>query len=285
MCLLTFFIAFLHLVRSWGVSLAHFSAFGRAKSQTMNERNKELSSLCYLVSAKSTHNPLASSTSLVERTKKQRHDQAQTSDGSHYKEAVFLCIPVALYCHRFHCQRITASDVTVDVLDAPMFNHRVLPLPPLLTSTTLPSPLTASPTTRLPSVNMPSHGLGSTEVVSTRRASLRSSSPKRNHYPTRYEKASSEASKESALVLHPSTSASHKRSVSEDSVEEVQRTVDSAYPSLASTGISTSEICLCQPDPKVPRPRNGKLPPYPYANLYRSSFAIPDNVLQCSILN
>lgn len=137
-----------------------------------------------------------------------------------------------------------------------MFNHRVLPLPPLLTPNPLLNPLAASSNTLLPSVDMASDSLGSTEVVGTRRASLRSSSPKRNHYPTTSEKASSGAQKDSALVLH-SVSTAHKRSASQDSVEDVPRT-DSGYPSLATSGILTSQVCLCQPDPKVPRPRNGK---------------------------
>lgn len=30
-------------------------------------------------------------------------------------------------------------------------------------------------------------------------------------------------------------------------------------PALLQGESPTSEVCLCQPDPKVPRPRNGKL--------------------------
>lgn len=90
------FYRILALIRRRDVSLGQFSVCGRAKSQTMNEQNKELFWLCNLVSAKSTHNPLASSTSFVERTKKQRHDEAQTSNGLYYKEPLFLCIPFSL---------------------------------------------------------------------------------------------------------------------------------------------------------------------------------------------
>ena len=242
----------------------------------MNEQDKELFCLRNLVSAKSTHNPLASSTSFVERTKKQRHDPAQTSDGSCYKEALFLCIPLLYQICTFTVFTVKASlasDVTVAVLRVPMFNHRVLPLPPL------PSPLAATSNTLLPGVNMASDSLGSTKVVGTRRLSLRSSSPKSNHYPTTSEKTSPDL----GLVLHPPVSIANKRTASQDSVEEVPRT-DSGYPSFSTSGILTSQVCLCQPDPKVPRPRNGKYQPV----LYSASvdpLLYPDKSLSSSNLN
>ena len=53
-----------------------------------------------------------------------------------------------------------------------------------------------------------------------------------------------------------------KRSISQLSTITTRRSSDH-LPSISATGIpsrsttSASDVCLCQPDPKVPRPRNG----------------------------
>jgi len=46
-----------------------------------------------------------------------------------------------------------------------------------------------------------------------------------------------------------------------DIVEEEDKEIDihEAAHTRASSGDSTAHVCICQPDPKIPRPRNGKL--------------------------
>jgi HMG box factor len=60
----------------------------------------------------------------------------------------------------------------------------------------------------------------------------------------------------------PPSRPSRKRSV--DVVEEEDREVDrhevTPVHTRASSGDSTAHVCICQPDPKIPRPRNGKSP-------------------------
>lgn len=48
-----------------------------------------------------------------------------------------------------------------------------------------------------------------------------------------------------------------KRAASQMAVEESPRSASPASPST-NTAEPTTQFCLCQPDPKIPRPRNGK---------------------------
>ena len=58
----------------------------------------------------------------------------------------------------------------------------------------------------------------------------------------------------------PPSRPTKKRSV--NVVEEEDREIDSHEVTLihsrASSGYSTAQVCICQPEPKIPRPRNGK---------------------------
>ena len=58
----------------------------------------------------------------------------------------------------------------------------------------------------------------------------------------------------------PPSRPTRKRSV--NVVEEEDREIDShevtPIHTRASSGDSTAHVCICQPDPKIPRPRNGK---------------------------
>ena len=60
-----------------------------------------------------------------------------------------------------------------------------------------------------------------------------------------------------------SVSSARKRSSSQVSAEDLQHSGRN-FPSLSTSGgvsrsrVSPKDICLCQADPKVPRPRNGK---------------------------
>ena len=150
-----------------------------------------------------------------------------------------------------------------------MFTHRVLPLPPQLYIAAEPISQPACRDNPLQNGNMSRHDFrGSTEtMMNTRKASPRSSSPSRNHFSTVSERGSSPDYQNAALVLRSSSRSTRKRTSSQDSAEETQLS-DRAVPSLSPTSTLTelegppSQVCLCQPDPKVPRPRNGRLPPF-----------------------
>ena len=156
-----------------------------------------------------------------------------------------------------------------------MFTHRVLPLPSSLTTVTTPPDAQADrQDTLLRNSIILAHNSkmasvayrDSTDIVNTRRASLRSSSPRRNRLPNSLAKESVDAYQtNSALLVGPSDHLTRKRVSSQDLIEEIQRSehnLSSVSPSsnFASTPESASQVCLCQPDPKVPRPRNGKSP-------------------------
>jgi hypothetical protein len=71
----------------------------------------------------------------------------------------------------------------------------------------------------------------------------------------------------------PPSRPTRKRSV--NVVEEEDREIDShevtSIHTRASSGDSTAHVCICQPDPKIPRPRNGKsLHPARSSNLLTS---------------
>jgi len=68
----------------------------------------------------------------------------------------------------------------------------------------------------------------------------------------------------------PPSRPTRKRGV--DIVEEEDKEIDNhdttPVHTRASSGDSTAHVCICQPDPKIPRPRNGK-----FANTHRSIVA------------
>ena len=156
-----------------------------------------------------------------------------------------------------------------------MFTHRVLPLPsPLTTITTSldvqadrQDTLSRNSVSLAHNNNMTSIAYrGPTDIINTRRASLRSSSPRRNRLPNSPQQASVDAHHaNSTLIVAPSDRLTRKPTPSPDSIEEIPRSdhsLSSISPSstLARSSQSASQVCLCQPDPKIPRPRNGKCP-------------------------
>ena len=190
----------------------------------------------------------------------------QTCSGSTYKEALFLYIPFSLsnpYWHHIG----TSSCFRRQCVSYSMFTHRVLPLPPQLYVAAASIPQSNSQDNPLQNGNMSSHVLrNSTEtMINARKASLRSSSPSRNHFLTTSERNSSPHHQNSALVLRSASGSRRKRTSSQGSVEEIQRSDRAIRPisptsTLTEIDGSPSQVCLCQPDPKVPRPRNGRLP-------------------------
>ncbi|MCJ1472092.1 hypothetical protein MMC13_000739 [Lambiella insularis] len=150
-----------------------------------------------------------------------------------------------------------------------MFKHRVLPLPPPLTTSAHPDAqaerrdrLLQNNNVLLQNSNMTAVDYRSpTDMIGNRRASLRSSSPRRNRVPTSPVQESEDASQDSALIVRLSARTTRKRTSSEESIEEVQRTERAVSPLPSASGLARSadsarQVCLCQPDPKIRRPRN-----------------------------
>ena len=146
-----------------------------------------------------------------------------------------------------------------------MFIHRVLPLPSPLTNTTCSKAQDTSRDSLLENSNMTGRECygGSATMISPRRVSLRSSSPSKNRFPNTGWQESNESFRESALVVQGPNRSLRKRTMSQDPVGEIRHS-ERKLPPLQDSNIlttsadSASQVCLCQPDPKVPRPRNGQ---------------------------
>lgn len=71
----------------------------------------------------------------------------------------------------------------------------------------------------------------------------------------------------------PPSRTTRKRSA--NIVEEESKEIDnqdvSPVHTRASSGDSTAHVCICQPDPKIPRPRNGESPLSSYASVSAKS--------------
>ena len=149
---------------------------------------------------------------------------------------------------------------------SPMFYHRVLPPPPKLTvPTTTSSPLVAS---KPLIISGSPHEDRMTTIVdrspfphvdhgSLRNHQYREQEDHQFQRPTRASDLSS------PISLRASTRLSRKREASRSPpVAGPQRSGQSRLPSISRDGDLTNKespthVCLCQPDPKVPRPRNG----------------------------
>ena len=231
----------------------------------MKNRNKEILNLCTLDAAKSADNPLPA---LLVFFNEQRIKDMMM--GCKRALAQLTKKPCSSTFHLVY-QTFTgitltrALDVVGNVFSYSMFTHRVLPLPPQLYVAAEPIPQCDS-RDNLQKGNTSRHDCrGSTgTMINARKASLRSSSPSRTHFSTVSERGSPPDDQKSALVLRSSSGSRRKRTSSQDSVEEIQRS-DRAIPSISPPSTLTelegspSQVCLCQPDPKVPRPRNGRL--------------------------
>jgi HMG box factor len=89
---------------------------------------------------------------------------------------------------------------------------------------------------------------------SSRRASLRTALPSRNTDSGRASSARTRLSRKRAASLELET-ANHQR------LDDL--TLDSAGSGPPLTADPTrDQVCLCQPDPKIPRPRNGTSCPF-----------------------
>jgi hypothetical protein len=141
-----------------------------------------------------------------------------------------------------------------------MYSHRVLPLLPSLAPITSSVPAGMSGSSLLTGT-MAAHSIGSSnETIATRRTSLKSSSSQGNSTSNENNRQPSDTGPNTNMVL------TRKRAASQGSspMEDIQHT-ESAFPRYSPSAIpnrpiekdSPSQVCLCQPDPKVPRPRNG----------------------------
>ena len=150
-----------------------------------------------------------------------------------------------------------------------MFDHRVLPpLQPqtVLSSTNLPVRRQDTLLQHRIMTNDKTHG--SLEKTINRRSSQASTSPIDNQHRKSPYVENLEAYQTSPIASQISGRLIRKRNSSQSSIEELgspERKLPSISTSsiLTNTTDSPSQICLCQPDPKVPRPRNGKLASFP----------------------
>ncbi len=136
--------------------------------------------------------------------------------------------------------------------------HRVLPLLPALSNEALRDRWATKPDALRSSKIMPENK-DSTEEASSRdhglvKAAAKSSSPPEDQGPS---STGEEELEPYDLPKHPGRSLSQ----TPDARSRPFKTVEKSSSDEALDrwrGESPSSICLCQPDPKVPRPRNGK---------------------------
>ena len=174
-----------------------------------------------------------------------------------HKGLLFTCIPHGLNNPHswlpFHYQSriINILRAIINVLPHSMSYHRVLPPP---------SPFTEPPVSRADSL------LQSRIMTEKGRVIDQRSSPRTLHsdgISTRkrrsslVDRESLEDYKESPKILLANKSAHISNGVGDTSPKSLPPI---RKPSVVSwSGELPSQVCLCQPDPKVPRPRNGKL--------------------------
>ena len=145
-----------------------------------------------------------------------------------------------------------------------MFLNRVLPLPPALSTTSAASPLNSGRDSLLQNRIMTSRGPSPSSTKNkSPTASLKSSSPAGRTSPQSPGAQHLEDYQDSGVRVSPSRCSTPKRSSSQVSAEAVRRSsrnlpsLSTSRGSIRSTD-SPSQLCLCQPEPKVPRPRNGE---------------------------
>lgn len=190
----------------------------------------------------------------------------QASHGQSYKEAMFLYIPTiwaSLYQRCTECQRIACISRLVQRISFSMFYHRVLPPPSNLAT---PSTTGLRPPKRdallenrimtnedtspyIDQRDFQGH-LPKSSTGNEKEARGRAGVPDENPSPT-------------GVLTRSSTRLLQKHASSRSPISENRR-LSRVDPSLAATEgessrpvESPSQVCLCQPDPKVPRPRNG----------------------------
>lgn len=138
-----------------------------------------------------------------------------------------------------------------------MFHHRVLPPPLALAASsigTAPSTYSDIFLNHKSMINSRLHG--NLEVFEPPRSSQGSPSPTKQQQLSSPVQMSLQDHHDSEPGPDAIDRLSYKRSSSDVSLEETSSS-RAPLPDLRITH-SPSQICLCQPNPKVPRPRNGK---------------------------
>ena len=143
----------------------------------------------------------------------------------------------------------------------PMSFHRVLPLPPALSDHALRDPWAIQPDTLISSKIMPHETTraAASENKSSTPAPRSSSSPPEE----RVQRSPGEESLEDyESPKHRTHSLSQAAQTSNGSLRADQSSLPRKSVVENWQEDSPSSICLCQPDPKVPRPRNGIYPKF-----------------------
>lgn len=187
----------------------------------------------------------------------------QTSHGLRFKEAWFLFIPADLAnlsCHCFQSQRTTCFLPTDQCISFSMFYHRILPPP---------SNLAKAPVAGVKPPN--GDTLLENRIIMSENQRLhtdRRQSQIQQHTPSFSDEQVQRAEDDQVnlsggYATRSSARLSRKRD-SDPSPEESSQLSRNRVASVSGEGPGTklaespSQLCLCQPDPKVPRPRNGE---------------------------
>lgn len=160
--------------------------------------------------------------------------------------------------------------------------HRVLPLLPALSNEALRDRWATKPDTLLSSKIMP-HNDDSTEGAAPRDAELAkpASQSLPPPPPPPDDQGPSSAGEEEEVENYESIrNPARSLSLTPDARSRPSKTVEKSSPDETSDrwqGESPRSICLCQPDPKVPRPRNGTCNTTSIAVCTAISFAFASN--------
>ena len=149
-----------------------------------------------------------------------------------------------------------------------MFYHRVLPPPPIVTSHFLATAQVTGrdtpPRHRIMTAEEPKNAADKDKSPTPSNKTSSSLSPLEANSPRSADQESLEDYEESTKVVSPAHS-TRKRSSSQLSKKDIlpEQNLPPILTAIPPSGGSLSQICLCQRDPKVPRPRNGM--PFYYA--------------------
>ena len=137
--------------------------------------------------------------------------------------------------------------------------HRVLPLLPVLSNEALRDRWATKPDTLLSSRIMPDDS-NPEDGVASKNSEAFSTSTKKSPSPPDDQGPSSIGDEEELESYRSSNYPTRALSQTPDAGSRPSKTVEKSSTDEALDGWqgeSPSSICLCQPDPKVPRPRNG----------------------------
>ena len=187
----------------------------------------------------------------------------QTSHGPRFKEAWFLYIPTGLANPHHRCiqsQRIACILQTAQCVSFSMFYHRVLPPP---------SNLARPPVAGLRPPNRDT--LLENRIIMNENQKIHADSRNPQTAQQRREctldehlsEVEEDVTSPTGYSTRSSARLSRKRNPDQYTEDKTQSSMF-RHPSVSVEGSnpkfddSPSQLCLCQPDPKVPRPRNGK---------------------------